>query len=128
MAEVTVGELNIKVEHNTAEIIDMKTIQKEQGIVIGVMNIGYIKSEIYIKNIQDGQVTMIAVAKQESLDNKKVQTDILLAIQSIREEKWKVWKDLHLFWKCSIIGLITTLLGTYIWGTVMAFIKNYGGN
>ncbi|HEY5583495.1 MAG TPA: hypothetical protein VIK78_03280 [Ruminiclostridium sp.] len=126
MAEVTVEVLNIRVEHNTADIADIKTTVKEQGLAIGVMNIGYIKTEIYIKNIQDGQIEIMATAKETAKETKKYQEDTLIALQAIKDEKWKAWKDLHMVWKVSIIGVIATLLGSYVWGSVLAFMKNWG--
>jgi len=119
MAEVNVEVLRADVEHIKNDVLDLKCTVKEQGVAVLNLRDSHLETKFYIKSIQESQSKM-------ATDTKKYQEDTMAALQLLKDARGTMWEKLSMAWKVTIVTVSTSLLVSYIWGTVFGIMKNWG--
>jgi len=125
MAEIIIEVLAADVAHIKNDIFDLKCTVKEQGTAVLTLRDSHMETKFDIKSIKDSQDKMAIDSKDRAKATKDFQDSTLAALQLLKDARGNMWEKLSMTWKVAVIGVLVSLLGSYIWGTVVTIINKY---
>jgi len=119
------GNIRTEIEHIKSDIIDIKNNAKDLNKDVLEMRDSKIRTEIYLKQIQDSQNIMTKENKDRvdklSEEAKANQVATTKTLQEIKDEPRNNWKQMSMAWKIGIGMAVISYIGGTIFGLIKAF-------